>query len=128
MTHERKDQKPTREEVGQHEHAEQQRPNASKKSPAEGGASSDATQRPTDADIASQGTASPSPEPVPDVRRGALNTVAGREKESGASEQSGESPKGTTERASVESAIDPEATSSQGGASTDTMSPGGRRS
>ena len=126
MAHKRKDQRPTREEDGQHEHAQQQRPDASKPSPAVGGASSSLTQSSKDANASSKGTASPSPEPAPDVRRGALNTVAARKKQTGVSEQSEEAPEASVERASVESAIDPDATSPQGGSSTDTMMPGGR--
>jgi hypothetical protein len=141
MAKQGKDQKPSREEDEQHEHAEQgpgastQPKTGSEDSGGRSGLGPDeaqrrqrdsiVTERPGDADAdASQTeTASPSDEPVPSVRRGALNTQYDTRSTGGAA---GESQRGER-RSSVESPIDPDSTSPQGGAGTDTLTPGGRR-
>jgi hypothetical protein len=139
MAKQGKDQKPSRDEDEQHEHAEQ-RPGASTQpktgSEESGGRSglgpdeaqrrqrdNTVTERPSDADASQTDTASPTDEPVPSVRRGALNTQYDTRSTVGAA---GESQRGER-RASVESPVDPDSTSTQGGAGSDTLTRGGRR-
>ena len=121
-----KDQNPSLDEMRPSEHAEQQQERS--------GFGPDEVQRRqrddsitgnSDQPDAAGETASPSDEPVPSVRRGALNTQYGNGSESRAAKGGEQPTEPDADRASVESPIDPDAGSGQGGAG-DTLKPGGR--
>ena len=132
------EQKPSRNEEQRREHAEQGRSASTRPKTGDGesggksGLGPDEAQRrqrdsivtdqPSDGGAEQTEKASPTDEPVPSVRRGALNTQYDTRSTGSAA---GESSRGDR-RTSVESPIDPDATGTQSGAGTDTLTPGGR--